>query len=156
MSHLHRDHFDAKHLRDHISKDATVLLPEFPTSEMEDELRELGFTKFLKAPNEQVVELPGGLKIMIQALTSPTDGPIGDSSLWVEYDGVRLLNQNDARPADLTVFAELGHVHALPAPVLRRDLVPDGLRAAAGGPRPRSASRSGSGSSTVPCATSTT
>ena len=49
---------------------------------------------------------------MIQALTSPTDGPIGDSSLWVEYDGVRLLNQNDARPTDLTVFAELGHVHA--------------------------------------------
>ena len=112
MSHLHRDHFDAKHLRDYISKDATVLLPEFPTSEMEDELRELGFTKFLKAPNEQVVELPGGLKIMIQALTSPTDGPIGDSSLWVEYDGVRLLNQNDARPTDLSVFAELGHVHA--------------------------------------------
>ena len=49
---------------------------------------------------------------MIQALTSPTDGPIGDSSLWVEYDGVRLLNQNDARPTDLTAFAELGHVHA--------------------------------------------
>ena len=49
---------------------------------------------------------------MIQALTSPTDGPIGDSSLWVEYDGVRLLNQNDARPTDLSAFAELGHVHA--------------------------------------------
>ena len=49
---------------------------------------------------------------MIQALTSPTDGPIGDSSLWVEHDGVRLLNQNDARPTDLSVFAELGHVHA--------------------------------------------
>ena len=57
-------------------------------------------------------ELDGGLKVMIQALTSPTDGPIGDSSLWVEYDGVRLLNQNDARPTDLATFAELGHVHA--------------------------------------------
>ena len=57
-------------------------------------------------------ELDGGLKVMIQALTSPTDGPIGDSSLWVEYDGVRLLNQNDARPTDLSRFAELGHVHA--------------------------------------------
>ena len=30
----------------------------------------------------------------------------------MEYDGVRLLNQNDARPTDLSVFAELGHVHA--------------------------------------------
>jgi UDP-MurNAc hydroxylase len=49
---------------------------------------------------------------MIQALISPTDGPIGDSSLWVEYDGVRVLNQNDARPTDLSTFADLGHVHA--------------------------------------------
>jgi hypothetical protein len=59
-----------------------------------------------------VHELDGGLKIMIQALTSPTDGPIGDSSLWLEHGGIRLLNQNDARPTDLSTFAALGHVHA--------------------------------------------
>jgi UDP-MurNAc hydroxylase len=112
VSHLHRDHFDAAHLRRYVSKQATVLLPEYPTSQLEDELRALGFTKFLKTESEKVYELDGGLKIMIQALTSPTDGPIGDSSLWVEYQGVRLLNQNDARPADLVTFAELGHVHA--------------------------------------------
>ena len=112
VSHLHRDHFDAEHLKRYISKNATVLLPNYPTSELEDELRELGFTKFIRTVSNEVVELDGGLKIMIQSLTSPTDGPIGDSSLWVEYDGVRLLNQNDARPADLTEFARLGHVHA--------------------------------------------
>jgi UDP-MurNAc hydroxylase len=112
VSHLHRDHFDAKHLKRFVSKKATVLLPEFPTSEMEDELRALGFTSFLRTKTNQVHELDGGLKIMVQALTSPTDGPIGDSSLWMEHDGVRVLNQNDARPADLSVFAELGHVHA--------------------------------------------
>jgi UDP-MurNAc hydroxylase len=112
VSHLHRDHFDAAHLRRFISKKATVLLPEYPTSQLEDELREVGFTSFLKTTTNEPVELDGGLKIMIQALTSPTDGPIGDSSLWVEYDGVRLLNQNDARPTDLAVFTELGHVHA--------------------------------------------
>ncbi|ASW54032.1 Rieske 2Fe-2S domain-containing protein [Plantactinospora sp. KBS50] len=112
VSHLHRDHFDAAHLKRFVSKKATVLLPEYPTSELEDELRELGFTSFLKTRTNEVVELDGGLKVMIQALTSPTDGPIGDSSLWVEHDGVRLLNQNDARPTDLTTFAELGHVHA--------------------------------------------
>jgi UDP-MurNAc hydroxylase len=111
VSHLHRDHFDAAHLRRFISKKATVLLPEYPTSELEDQLRELGFTSFLRTKTNEVHELDGGLKIMIQALTSPTDGPIGDSSLWVEHDGVRLLNQNDARPADLSTFAELGHVH---------------------------------------------
>ncbi|WP_018353526.1 Rieske 2Fe-2S domain-containing protein [Longispora albida] len=112
VSHLHRDHFDAAFLRDRISKKATVLLPEYPTSQLEDELRELGFTSFLRTVSDEVHELDGGLKIMIQALTSPTDGPIGDSSIWVEYDGVRLLNQNDARPTDLSRFAELGHVHA--------------------------------------------
>ena len=112
VSHLHRDHFDAAHLKRFVNKRATVLLPEYPTSELEDQLRECGFTSFLKTVSDEVHELDGGLKVMIQALTSPTDGPIGDSSLWVEYDGVRLLNQNDARPADLSRFAELGHVHA--------------------------------------------
>ncbi|GGJ76890.1 putative Rieske 2Fe-2S iron-sulfur protein [Pilimelia anulata] len=112
VSHLHRDHFDAAHLRRYVSKKATVLLPEYPTSQLEDELRELGFTRFLRTVSDEVHELDGGLRVMIQALISPTDGPIGDSSLWVEYDGVRLLNQNDARPTDLTRFTELGHVHA--------------------------------------------
>lgn len=112
VSHLHRDHFDAAHLRRFVSKRATVLLPEYPTSELEDQLRELGFTSFIKTVTNEVVELDGGLKVMIQALTSPTDGPIGDSSLWVEYGDIRLLNQNDARPTDLSIFTELGHVHA--------------------------------------------
>jgi len=112
VSHLHRDHFDAGHLKRFVSKKAAVLLPEYPTSELEDELRELGFTRFIKTVSNEVIELDGGLKIMVQALTSPTDGPIGDSSLWIEYDGIRVLNQNDARPTDLSIFAELGHVHA--------------------------------------------
>lgn len=112
LSHLHRDHFDAEHLRRFVSKKATVLLPAFPTSELEDQLRALGFTSFLRTVTNEVRPLDGGLNVMIQALTSPTDGPIGDSSLWIEYDGVRVLNQNDARPADLSTFEALGHVHA--------------------------------------------
>ncbi len=112
VSHLHRDHFDAAQLTRFVSKQATVLLPDYPTSELEDQLRELGFTSFLTTTTNEPVSLDGGLTVMIQALTSPTDGPIGDSSLWVEYGGVRLLNQNDARPTDLSPIAELGHVHA--------------------------------------------
>jgi len=112
VSHLHRDHFDAQTLRRHVRKSATVLLPEYPTSQLEDELRDLGFTSFLKTESGRVYELDGGLKVMIQSLISPTDGPIGDSSLWVEHDGVRVLNQNDARPADLSAFTALGPVHA--------------------------------------------
>ena len=111
VSHLHLDHFDPDHLRRNISKKATVLLPEFPTTELEDALREIGFTSFVKAPSGDVVDLDG-LHVMVQALTSPTDGPIGDSSLWL-YDGqYRVLNQNDARPAELDVFTELGPIDA--------------------------------------------
>lgn len=112
LSHLHRDHFDPVHLKQFVRKTATVLLPEFPTRELEDELRELGFTNFFHTVSGEVHELPGGLNVVIQALVSPTDGPLGDSSLWIEHDGVRLLNQNDARPTDLAAFTALGHVHA--------------------------------------------
>jgi UDP-MurNAc hydroxylase len=112
VSHLHRDHFDPEHLRRYVSKRATVLLPEYPTTELADQLREIGFTRILATRTNQPVSLDGGLTVLIQALTSPTDGPIGDSSLWVEYDGVRLLNQNDARPTELSEFARLGQVHA--------------------------------------------
>ena len=112
VSHLHRDHFDPEHLRRWVSPAATVLLPDYPTNDLEDALSEVGFTQFCRTKNDEPVDLGGGLRIMVQARTSPTDGPIGDSSLWVEHDGVRLLNQNDARPADLSTFAELGDVHA--------------------------------------------
>ncbi|WP_256090521.1 MBL fold metallo-hydrolase, partial [Actinacidiphila rubida] len=39
VSHLHRDHFDPVVLRRHVRKEATVLLPDFPTDELECELR---------------------------------------------------------------------------------------------------------------------
>ena len=138
-----------------VSKQATVLLPEYPTSELEDELRELGFTSFIKTRSNEPVELDGGLKIMIQALTVPTDGPIGDSSLWVEYDGVRLLNQNDARPTDLSGSPSWATCTrtCCSSPARSGTRWSTSCRQP---PRPRSASRSGSGSSTGPCATSTT
>ncbi len=109
ISHLHRDHFDPEHLRRYISKKATVLLPNFPTSELEDQLRELGFGSFVHTTSEEVVELDG-LQVMIQSLISPTDGPIGDSSLWLSDGTTTVLNQNDARPSDLTAFTRLGPV----------------------------------------------
>ncbi len=111
VSHLHHDHFDPENLRKHISKKTTVLLPDFPTSELEDALREIGFTSFVKPESGEVTQLDG-LEIMIQSLTSPTDGPIGDSSLWVRDATATLLNQNDARPSELSAFRELGPVDA--------------------------------------------
>jgi UDP-MurNAc hydroxylase len=111
VSHLHRDHFDPEHLKKHISKKTTVLLPEYPTSELEDALRDCGFTSFVQPASGDVVSVDG-LDIMIHALTSPTDGPIGDSSLWLSDGQYRVLNQNDARPSELSIFRELGPVDA--------------------------------------------
>ncbi|MCW2526382.1 MAG: (2Fe-2S)-binding protein, partial [Pseudonocardiales bacterium] len=110
VSHLHRDHFDPEHLAKHVNKDATVLLPAFPTSELRDRLQELGFYRFVQTASGEVVDLDG-LQIMVQALISPTDGPIGDSALWVSDGTTTLLNQNDARPSDLTAFEALGPVN---------------------------------------------
>src|SRR6195952_3728171 len=109
VSHLHHDHFDPEHLRRYISKKATVLLPDYPTTELEDQLRELGFRSFVKTHNDEVLDLDG-LQVMVNSLISPTDGPIGDSSLWLSDGNTILLNQNDARPSDLTSFQRLGHV----------------------------------------------
>lgn len=111
VSHLHRDHYDPATLRRFINKQATVLLPEYPTDELHDALKSLGFTTFVKTVSNEVHDLDG-LNVMIQALTSPTDGPIGDSALWISDGNFTLLNQNDARPSDLGTFSDLGHVDA--------------------------------------------
>ncbi|NUS72807.1 MAG: Rieske 2Fe-2S domain-containing protein [Corynebacteriales bacterium] len=111
ISHLHRDHFDPVHLRRFISSKATVLLPDYPTDELHDALYELGFRHFVKTRNGEVTEIDG-LAVMIEALISPTDGPIGDSSIWLHDGTFTLLNQNDARPTNLGQIAELGPVDA--------------------------------------------
>ncbi len=112
VSHLHRDHFDPEHLAAHISKDTRVLLPAYATTELHDRLVDLGFRHFVETVSDEVLELDGGLQVMVQALTSPTDGPIGDSSLWVSDGEHTVLNQNDARPGALDAFRELGPVDA--------------------------------------------
>jgi len=48
VSHLHKDHYDAKHLSAHVNKDAVVLLPDYPVPDLRNELRSLGFHRFLR------------------------------------------------------------------------------------------------------------
>jgi UDP-MurNAc hydroxylase len=114
VSHLHKDHFDPELLTRHVSKDATVLLPDFPVPDLRDQLERLGFTRFQVLRGGQVVERDG-LRLMVQALISPTDGPLGDSALAVDDGTARILNQNDARPTDLDQLRSFGHydVHLL-------------------------------------------
>jgi UDP-MurNAc hydroxylase len=107
VSHLHQDHFDPGLLGEHVSRAATVLLPDFPVPDLRDQLERLGFTRFCAIPSGQVVER-GGLRLMVQALRSPADGPLGDSLLAVGDGTARVLNQNDARPADLGPIRAFG------------------------------------------------
>jgi UDP-MurNAc hydroxylase len=107
VSHLHQDHFDPDLLSEHVSREATVLLPDFPVPDLRDRLERLGFTRFRVMPSGQVVQ-HDGLRLMVQALQSPADGPLGDSLLAVDDGTARLLNQNDSRPSDLDPILAFG------------------------------------------------
>ena len=110
VSHLHRDHYDREWLAQHVSKDATVLLPDYPMPHLRTALAELGFTRFVQTRTAEPVELDGGLRVMIVALTAPNDGPIGDSCLAVDDGSAAILNQNDARPPDLEPLARFADI----------------------------------------------
>src|ERR1700727_1737848 len=114
VSHLHQDHFDPELLKKHVPRTAVVLLPDFPVQDLRRELKRLGFTRFWTIPNGQIVE-QSGLRLMIQALHSPTDGSLGDSLLAVSDGTARVLNQNDAKPAELDPVLAFGRfdVHFL-------------------------------------------
>jgi UDP-MurNAc hydroxylase len=112
VSHLHHDHFDPDFLRDHVDKNAVVLLPEYPIDALELQLRDLGFRRFVKPRSAEPVELDG-LRIMIMALVAPTDGPIGDSGLAVDDGRTRIFNMNDSRPIDLEPLRDFGHLDGL-------------------------------------------
>jgi UDP-MurNAc hydroxylase len=114
VSHLHHDHFDPKSLREHVNKDAVVLLPDYPVPDLRRELENLGFHRFFETTDSvkhRVSGPKGGLDVMIIALRAPADGPIGDSGLVVDDSETVAFNMNDARPVDLdVVHADFGQV----------------------------------------------
>ncbi|OHV04678.1 MBL fold metallo-hydrolase [Mycobacterium talmoniae] len=114
ISHLHRDHFDPRHLAAHVNKDAVVLLPDYPVPDLRGELEKLGFHRFFETTDSvkhRVSGPKGELDVMIIALRAPADGPIGDSGLIVDDGQTVAFNMNDSRPVDLDVVAaEFGRV----------------------------------------------
>lgn len=114
VSHLHKDHFDRELLRDHVNKDAVVLLPDYPVPDLQRELEVLGFHRFFETTGSvkhSVTGPKGDLDVMIIALRAPADGPIGDSGLVVDDGETVAFNMNDARPIDLdVVHADFGQV----------------------------------------------
>ena len=100
VSHRHRDHFDPALMHRHVPKDIQVLLPEYPTDDLEQDLRRLGYDNIVYTQGGVPLEF-GDLKLMVTPLRAPSDGPIGDSSLSVDDGTASVLNQNDSHPLDL-------------------------------------------------------
>ncbi len=110
ISHNHADHLDEPWLEHHMSRDTTVLIPGYPTRELERRVRNLGFGNVVRTKDGEVTDLGGGLQVAIHVETSSTDGPGGDSALVVLADGRVLVNQNDCRTSDLAALRRHGRV----------------------------------------------
>ncbi|MSW98127.1 MAG: (2Fe-2S)-binding protein, partial [Actinobacteria bacterium] len=72
VSHRHRDHFDPKLLTQVVPTDITVLLPEYPTDDLESDLRALGYNNILYTKAGEVIER-NGLRIMVTPMRAPSD-----------------------------------------------------------------------------------
>ena len=110
VSHQHADHLDEAWLAGHVHRGATVLLPDFPTRELEQRLSHLGFHTFIRTRDGEEVDLGDGLRVAIHVETSVTDGPGGDSALVVSSPTGRLVNQNDCRTGDVAALRRHGPV----------------------------------------------
>ncbi len=111
LSHLHFDHYDPEFLRDHVWKDAIVLLPDYPLPLLERAYRELGFHQFIRTKNREAVEHEG-LRFILLAMTTPMDGPLGDSSIIIDDGETRIIDQNDSRPIDFETIGSYGPYNA--------------------------------------------
>ena len=115
VSHLHGDHFDEPWLADHIRRDIDVLVPGYPSRELDQRIRGLGFTNLVRTRDGEETDLGNGLTVAIHVETSITDGPGGDSAIVVSATDQqgrtsRLVNQNDCRTTDLDALAAHGPV----------------------------------------------
>ena len=93
-----------------MNKDATVLIPGYPTRELERIMVRLGFHNIVRTFDGEEVALGPNLTIAIHCETSMTDGPGGDSALMISDGTGRLVNQNDCRINDLEALRRHGPV----------------------------------------------
>ena len=110
ISHIHADHLDEGWLVEHMDKDTTVLVPGYPTRELERILRGLGFHNIVRTVDAEEMQLGPNLTIAIHCETSITDGPGGDSAIVISDGTGRLVNQNDCRTHDLDALRAHGPV----------------------------------------------
>ena len=100
ISHLHRDHFDPELL-----EGTRAQVHHRPSAGVPDRRAAVGVAATSGSARSSRPETASrssstGSRVMITAMVSPSDGPIGDSALSLDDGEVRVLNQNDARPPD--------------------------------------------------------
>lgn len=110
ISHIHADHLDEEWLVANMNKDTKVLIPGYPTRELERIMRRLGFRNIIRTVDREEMQLGPNLRITIHCEISITDGPGGDSALVVTDGTGRLLNQNDCRTSQVETLAQHGEV----------------------------------------------
>jgi len=110
ISHIHGDHLDEAWLANHVNKSTPVLLPDFPTRELERTLGKLGFRTFVRTQHGVAQPLTNGVSIAIHVETSITDGPGGDSALVVMDGDTIAVNQNDCRIHDTDTLRKHGPI----------------------------------------------
>ena len=110
ISHQHADHLDEPWLRENMNKNVRVLLPDYPTKELQRQLSGLGFQNFIQTRDAEEMDLGDGLKVAIHVESTITDGPGGDSAIVISDGECRLVNQNDCRTGDLTALRKHGPI----------------------------------------------
>ena len=110
ISHIHADHLDEEWLVANMNKDVKVLIPGYPTRELERIMRRLGFHNIIRTVDREEMALGPNLKVTIHCEISITDGPGGDSALVISDGTARLVNQNDCRTSHLETLSAHGPV----------------------------------------------
>ena len=110
ISHIHADHLDPEWLVANMNKNTKVLIPGYPTRELERILRGLGFNNIIRTVDREEMALGPNLRVTIHCEVSITDGPGGDSALVISDGTARLVNQNDCRTSHLETLAAHGPV----------------------------------------------
>ena len=110
ISHIHADHLDEGWLLANMNKDATVILPGYPTRELECIILRLGFRNVVRTFDTEETALGPNLTVAIHCETTMSDGPAGDSAIVISDGTGRIVNQNDCRTSNLDALRAHGPV----------------------------------------------
>lgn len=102
ITHGHLDHFNAPTLAALPDKSIPVIHPPILFSELDANLRRLGFTNLHARDDWKSFELGGGVRIV----PTPSLGVLDECAFWIEGDGGRFWNGADA-PQPPNVIGEI-------------------------------------------------